>query len=180
MTTNFSIPRLTPIGHLGKPHGVRGEIVAFLTVDPESLWSALDEQPHYLFVEIDGLVVPFRLSDYRPKGEELYLLTLASVDSRTIAEKLTNHKLFVDTRELRHSDVEFTWQHFVGYEVLDDQDKSVGEVVEVQDDTANILFSVRSSADRTLWLPVHEDLVLYIDTDTQRIGLHIPEGLLDL
>ena len=38
-TTAFTVPELTPVGHLGKPHGVRGELTAYLTIELETLCS---------------------------------------------------------------------------------------------------------------------------------------------
>ena len=86
-TTAFTVPELTPIGHLGKPHGVRGELVAYLTIELETLCSDPSCEPFYLFAEIDALPVPYQLLSYRSKGDS-YLLTLAHVADRSIAEQI--------------------------------------------------------------------------------------------
>ena len=49
-----------PIGRLGKPHGVKGEITFHFTDD---IFDRVDAD--YVFLEIDGLQVPFFFEEYR-------------------------------------------------------------------------------------------------------------------
>ena len=62
---------LIEIGRFGKPHGIKGELSAIIPdfdIDPETL--------PCIFVELDGLMVPFFIIAVRTKGSESFLLTL--------------------------------------------------------------------------------------------------------
>ena len=48
------------IGKLGKPHGVKGEITFAITDD---VFDRVDAE--YLVLDIDGILVPFYLEEYR-------------------------------------------------------------------------------------------------------------------
>lgn len=68
---------LTAIGQFGRPHGLKGEISAQIPntdIDPGELLC--------IFVELDGLYVPFFIESWRTKGAESVLLTLDGVDSQ--------------------------------------------------------------------------------------------------
>lgn len=175
----FTIPALTAIGYLGKPHGVRGEIVAYLTVELETLCEELSSEELYLFVEINALPVPYQLLSYRSKGDN-YLLTLAHVEDRSTAEQMVGWRLFAPSELLAESDVAYSWDHFIGYQVLTPEQIAVGTVVEVNDQTENILLTILCPDGTQKLLPIHEELVEDINPEQQIIALQIPEGLLDL
>lgn len=79
---------LMPIGHLGKPHGVRGELAAYLTIELKTLCGNPSSEAFYPFAEIDALPVLYQPLSYRSRGDS-YLLTLAHVADRSIAEEMT-------------------------------------------------------------------------------------------
>ena len=57
------------IGRLGKPHGVQGEI-SFMFDDDVFDRSDAD----YLVLDIDGILVPFFMEEYRFKGSETAIM----------------------------------------------------------------------------------------------------------
>ncbi len=68
-----------------KPHGVKGEIS--VAVAPDDM--DFVEDATFVFVGLDGLMVPFAVQAVRPKGAETLLLTLKGIDSDTKAARLT-------------------------------------------------------------------------------------------
>lgn len=82
---------LTAIGQFGRPHGLKGEISAQIPdtdIDPGEL--------PCIFVELDGLYVPFFIESWRTKGTETVLLTLDGIDSQPAASKFTNKTLYAE------------------------------------------------------------------------------------
>ncbi len=55
--------QLLEVGEFGKPHGIKGEISAMIDVDGIEI-----EADDFVFAEIDGLDVPFRVAGVRYKG----------------------------------------------------------------------------------------------------------------
>ena len=69
----------------------------------------------------------------------------------------------------------------VGYTIVDVQGGShVGTIESVDDSTANLLFAVATPDGCELLLPAHAELVEYVDTERQEVGMHLPEGITDL
>ena len=56
----------------------------------------------------------------------------------------------------------------------------MGKVIEVNDTTANILFSVETPSLKVLLIPIADDLVQSVDALSKEIYVSIPEGLMEL
>ena len=56
---------------------------------------------------------------------------------------------------------------------------SVGEIVDVDDSTANVLFRIEVD-DKELLVPAVDEFVVDIDTENETIELDVPTELLDL
>ena len=78
--------KLTRIGTLVKPHGIKGEISALFDagIFPED---GIDT----FFVELDGLMVPFRIEAVRERGAESRLLTVKGILSQEDAAPRSHH-----------------------------------------------------------------------------------------
>ncbi len=72
------------IGTLGKPHGVKGEIAFSFDDDVFDR-----EEADYLFILIDGLLVPFFIEEYRFSSDVQALMKFEGIDSLEQAMALT-------------------------------------------------------------------------------------------
>ena len=64
------------IGHFAKPHGIKGEITLVTDCD---LFDDSDDL--FVVCDMDGILVPFFVEDYRYKTDSTLLLKLEGVDS---------------------------------------------------------------------------------------------------
>lgn len=170
--------QLIPIGTLGRVHGIRGEINFYATVNSDSLIEVLEgEQDLFLFLEIDGLPVPFLVESLRPKTEESALIKFAKVDSREEAERYDNLSVYIEPH-LIGEDTEFEPLHFIGYTLLDAEEQVVGKVIDIDTNTANLLLIVEKESDQEeIMIPIADELVHYIDMEKRQISLSIAQGL---
>lgn len=175
--STYSIPHLSLIGELGKVHGTRGELSAYLTIDAEELLVPLQS---FVFIDIDGLPVPYLLKSIRTKGQDTYLLLFKSIESIAEAQERVGAKLYLPTDLISEDNVSFTWQHFIGFSLLDVEGQILGEIVDVNDMTENVLLSISSQEGKEYLIPVHEDLIEDIDIHQKTLSVQIPEGILDL
>ena len=72
------------IGTIGKSHGVKGE-VSFRFDD--DVFDRVDAD--YLVLDIDGILVPFFIEEYRFRGNETAIVKFEDVDSQDGARALT-------------------------------------------------------------------------------------------
>lgn len=159
------------IGKIGKPHGVKGE-VSFQFDD--DIFDRTDAD--FLILELDGILVPFFMEEYRFRSDSLALMKLEGIDTQERARELTNCEVFFP-REQQDDEENLSWAAIIGFTVIDEQTNTpVGAIASVDDSTENVLFELE---DGTL-IPASEDLITNIDTKKRTITIDLPEGLLEL
>ena len=157
------------IGRIGKAHGVRGELSFLFTDD---VFDSVDAE--YLILEVDGILVPFFMEEYRFRSDSLALVKFCDIDTQQRASELTNCDVWF-LRSLTPDDEEPTLAGLVGFEIVEaGTGKSVGHIAAIDDTTVNLLFELE---DGTL-IPANDELITDIDTSGKRIIMSIPEGLL--
>ncbi|MDO4171642.1 MAG: ribosome maturation factor RimM [Prevotellaceae bacterium] len=161
------------IGCIGKAHGIKGEVSVQVSDD---VFDRVDAE--YLVLELDGIMVPFFMEEYRFKTDETVLVKFEGVDTQERARELTGTEVYFP-RELADEadDGELSYAQLVGYTLKDNADGiAVGVIAAVDEQTMNIMFEL---ADGRL-LPASEELIVSIDTEEKVITMIIPEGILDL
>lgn len=170
-------PSLTEAGSFGKPHGIKGEIAAGIDIDEVEI-----VPDDFVFANIDGLEVPFRVLSVRRKGSG-YLLTLKGIDNESEAAMLANRPLLlegVESSEIDDDSDLVYLEDLVGF-TLTDQGRTIGVVEDYNEPTEhNPLFVVRTVNGDEILVPASEDLINDLDTDNKTIDMNLPEGLVDL
>lgn len=164
------------IGTLTRTHGVRGEVAFQFTDD---VWDRVEAD--YLFLRLDGLLVPFFLEEWRFRSDTVALLKFEDIDSADSAQRLVGADVCFP-KELTPDDLdeeELTWQHFTGFEVWQGVGL-LGTITEVLDQTANVLLVVTTPSGKELLIPAHEDFILEADHRQRRLLVSVPEELLTL
>ncbi len=164
------------IGRIGKPHGVKGEMNFMFTDD---VFDRTDSD--YLIIEVEGLLVPFFIEEYRFRSDETALLKLCDIDTQEQARQFTNCEVFFERSKADTPADELTWAQIVGFQIVDENNgKIVGKIVAVDDSTENILFEIETTKGHQTLIPAHDSLIRDIDTQSQTITMTIPDGLLAL
>ena len=164
------------IGRLGKPHGVKGE-VSFQFDD--DIFDRVDAD--YLILEIDGILVPFFIEEYRFRSDELALMKFADIDTAEQARELTGCSVFFNREHADGDTDSMSWAEIIGYHIVDAASRQpVGTIATVDDSTINTLFEVTTKEGQDLLIPADEDLIADVDKEARTITMTIPEGLLDL
>lgn len=160
------------IGRLGKAHGVKGEISFQLDDD---VFDRVDAD--YLVLDIDGILVPFFIEEYRFKTDSNALMKFEGIDTQERARELTGCDVYFP-RELSEDDEEnISWAEIIGYSLLDVQTgQEVGRITSVDDSTINILFELENGK----LIPASEELITNIDTKKHQIKMNLPKGILEL
>ena len=170
---------LIAIGRYNKPHGVAGEISATVDVDVDVL-----QQLSCLVSEVDGIYLPFFVNACRPKTAETVLLTIDGINNERDAARLVNRDVYALKTEFRQEseDAEadgYPLDYFIGFTLTDADGTSVGEIVDVDEQTENAIFIVDRGGDE-LMVPASDDLIVEFDMDKKLMVMDLPQGLLDL
>ncbi|MBQ3362302.1 MAG: 16S rRNA processing protein RimM [Prevotella sp.] len=160
------------IGRLGKAHGVKGE-VSFQFDD--DIFDTADAD--YLILDIDGILVPFFMEEYRFRNDSLALIKFCDVDTQQRASELTGCDVYFPRSIADERAEGLSLSSLVGFDLIDaNGNEKVGTIAAIDDTTQNILFELE---DGTL-IPASDDLITDIDTQQRQITMNIPEGLLDI
>lgn len=164
------------IGKLGKPHGVKGEVRMLCTDD---IFDRVESD--CLILEIDGILVPFFMEEYRFRSDERMLVKFADIDTEAQARELTGCEVYFPREQADRHEGEATWAELVGYALVDARrDTLVGTITHVDDTTINILFEVETADGREVLVPASEELIEQVDKTRHRIHVRVPEGILEL
>lgn len=166
------------VGKFQKTHALKGELNMICDIDPEYF---LDDKP--LIVEYEGIWVPYYVESVRQKGSSSYLVKLQGIDSEEEASDFVNKEIYIlkkDAETLLQEEYEET-MGLVGYNLIDDETGTmVGEIVDIDDSTVNVLFIVKSQNDEEIYIPANEDLLVRIDDDKKEVIMKLPEGLFNI
>jgi len=107
--------------------------------------------PEFVFVQRDGLFVPFRSENIADiKGEEGFVLR----------------------SEIQMNEDEMAWVDFEGW-TLQENDQTIGKIVRVDDSTMNIFAELEDGR----MIPLHEDFITEIDEDAKILRVNLPFAL---
>ena len=159
------------LGQIGAAHGVRGEVrLRSFTAEPEAIAS------YGPLATEDGRV--FEIETMRP-AKDHFVVKLAGIGDRDAAERLANLKLYVPRERLPEPTEadEFYHADLVGLTVVDNDGKTLGTVVAIQNFGAGDLVEVKpDNDDRTQLVPFDATNVPTVDIAAGRIVVILPEG----
>lgn len=166
--------QLYPIGHVQKTHGIKGELSIFLTTDFDSL------DFEYFVFEMDGILVPFFVREWRFKTAETALIKLERVEDEIAGKDFVGKTIYVPKESMPDSDDDvIDIQFYTGYRVEDAVLGEIGEINGVDDTTENVLFEVMHKGN-TILIPAVDDWIIEIDDTHKVIKVELPEGLLNI
>ena len=107
--------------------------------------------PEFVFVQRDGLFVPFRSSE------------IAS---------LMGEEIWVSKQEMEVEEDEMAWVDFEGWTLVDGN-TTLGPIIRVDDSTINIFAELEDGR----MIPLHEDFIAQIDEDEHILHVNLPFAL---
>ena len=164
------------IGQFAKPHGIKGEIALVFTSD---VFDRCDAD--YLICEMDGILVPFFMEEYRFKSDTTALIKFENINTEDAARRFSNLDAYYPREYVDADDLEETydWNYFIGFCVEDESAGDLGEITDVDESTINVLLQV-SKDGKELLIPAVEEFIKEIDHESGKLFVQLPEGLLNL
>ena len=159
------------IGRIGKAHGVKGEVTFQFTDDVFDRVEA-----DYLVLEVEGLLVPFFMEEYRFRSDTVALVKFCDIDTQQRAAELTNCNVWFP-HALAPADEQPSLLSLVGFDIVEAKGAAaVGRIADIDDTTMNLLFCLEDGR----LIPANDGLITDIDMTNRKITMHIPEGLLEI
>ena len=126
------------IGRLGKTHGVKGEVS--LQFD-DDIFDRVDAD--YLVLELDGILVPFFIEEYRFRSDTVALIKFEDVDTQQRANELTGCDVYFPRALAADDEGEVSLSLLVGFDLVEaNGGTTIGRIAAIDDTTANLLFEL--------------------------------------
>lgn len=165
------------IGKITKAHGLKGEVNFMFTDD---IWDRT-ESP-YIICEVNGILVPFYMEEYRFRSDSTALVKFEHLDSADAVQFLVNSDVYFENKYVEEGDDdEVSLQFFIGFKMLNGDDETeIGNIIDVDDKTENWLFIVERPDGSEALIPAHEEFIQEIRQEEKEMVMDLPLGLLDL
>jgi len=163
------------IGSLAKLHGYKGEylfISDFFLSEEITKWESV-------FIEIDGLLVPFFISSITLTNDDAAIIGFDDINTPDQAKEFILCRVYQLNKLVSKLDNKFDPNQLKGYKIIDKQAGLIGTVDQILDYNNNLLFSILKEG-REILIPANEEIILKVNHKNKEIAIHAPEGLLEL
>lgn len=169
-------PRYLTVGHVQRPHGIRGELrVRIVTDYPERL----KQHTHFYLARPDSPEKARRYTVEKQRfNKKTLLLKLSGYDDRDSADELRGMLVQVPIEKAVPLE-EGEYYHFqmIGVRVETEDGEPLGQVTELIDTGANDVYVLRGPRGELL-LPGMDEVVLKLDMDSRLMIVRLMPGML--
>ncbi|MEY4594413.1 MAG: rRNA processing protein RimM [Bacteroidota bacterium] len=169
----IDINTLTYVGFVVKPYGFRGEVIIGLEdISPDDFGDV-----DYIFLKLEGLPVPFRVENSIVKNGNL-ILKLEDLNEEDAAKKLNGIEVYLDALVLESDDTP-TYENLKGFEAIDVKEGTLGPILNIEELPMQLIAQCEFRGNELLF-PLNDSIVTSIDTQSKRVFVALPEGLIDV
>ena len=166
-------PKLTPVGFIAKVHGYKGQVVLALEhFTPDAL-----KNTKFLFVELEGLPVPFCVEELLTKGDDL-ILKFEMINDEGQAKRLIQQTVFAEKMTIREN-VELDWPDLVGFTAFDKTYGRMGLVEEIEELPMQWIAHCMIN-EKEILFPLNEQVLIDIDEEKKELHLDLHDGLIQV
>ena len=162
------------LGIVSRKHGYKGDINIKLNVSSSKKFKELD----HLFIEMNGSLVPFFISDFRFKNNDFALVKFEDVNNDQEAQDLIGKATYAPLEFLPQNEAD-SLIAFMHFSVIDAQHGNIGKIVNIINHASQDLFEIHFN-DKEILIPIVESYIQKVDANNKTIYLNTPEGLIDL
>jgi 16S rRNA processing protein RimM len=164
------------IGKTLKSHGTAG----YLRLMIEDRFKSYVQPGSFVFLDLDGSRVPFRIADV-DEGQHFVML-LEDINGKQESDTLTGKELWVPMEQVkpRHQkslrNIREQWEDYR----IHDQASGIDYPILRTEEFPQQLMAVIDIRGREVLVPLNDQLIIDVDKAQKVISMEIPEGLLDL
>jgi 16S rRNA processing protein RimM len=165
------------VGTIAKTHGVHGQVV--LRLNDLNFDEIIKMET--VFLEIDGLPVPFFIAEYSEKNYDSVILSLEDVCLEEKARELVGCRVFLATNDIKPARLKELdeLETLIGYDVFDLNHGRLGILKDIINVEQNPLFRIVHGKKEIL-VPMQPEFIHKIDKLKKQLTVDTPTGLIDL
>ncbi|MFN4886062.1 MAG: ribosome maturation factor RimM [Bacteroidota bacterium] len=165
------------LGKITKLHGYKGELTVFL----ETAKLANYSQIQFLFLELNGNLIPYKIELFEPKTKNAAKVKLQGVNSEADAKALIKALVYIPENQLQSADaLKKDMDTWIGFGVEDEEYGYLGEITHVGGLSTNPQIEILHESGVTIFIPLQPEFILGVDPEQAMVHVEAPEGLIDL
>ena len=165
------------VGKIVNTHSLKGEVKVISSTDFEE--ERFKKGSKLLITRGNQLIREVVVQSYR-NHKNFLLVKFEGIDSVEEAEKLKNLQIKIDSDEVGElEENEFYFHQIIGCEVFDENDKNLGEIIDILTPGANDIWVIKGENGKEILIPYIEDVVKQIDITNKKVNIEVMEGLID-
>ena len=163
------------LGKITRRHGLQGNVFLKLDTDQPEMYNKLDS----IFIEINGLLVPFFVAKQSwSKGDTLIISYKNSTEA--LVDQTIGRDVFMPLSTLpKLSGNKFYYHEVIGFEIREEDGKTCGNIVSINDQTAQHYF-ILDLAGKEIIIPIIKDWIVELNREEKYLKMQLPEGLMDV
>ncbi len=164
------------LGKVAKKFSFKGELLVYLDTDEPELYEDMES----VFVEFNNNLVPFFIEQSSLHKNDFLRVKFEDVNTEAEAEDLLNCPIYLPLTMLpKLVGNKFYFHEVIGFDVEDKRLGVVGQIVSINDSTAQPLFEVLKG-DVEILIPMIDLFLVKIDRDNRKVVMDLPEGLIEM
>ncbi|WP_313990161.1 ribosome maturation factor RimM [Gemella morbillorum] len=165
------------VGKIVNTHSLKGEVKVISSTDFEE--ERFKKGSKLLITRGNQLIREVVVQSYR-NHKNFLLVKFEGIDSVEEAEKLKNLQIKINSDEVGElEENEFYFHQIIGCEVFDENDKNLGEIIDILTPGANDVWVIKGENGKEILIPYIEDVVKKIDITSKKVNIEVMEGLID-
>lgn len=164
---------LTPIGTTGRPHGTRGH----LSLHIEEIY--VEDLLRAKALLIGDPAIPYFVERFAEGGK--LTVQLETFTTREQVVLLANQPVHLPTDQLSVEPEEENtpWDHLLDLTIIAEGYPAMGPIIDIMDLPEHYLAAIEYEG-KTVYLPLHADLVVDVISERREVIMDLPQGLLEL
>ena len=165
------------VGKIVNTHSLKGEVKVISSTDFEE--ERFKKGSKLLITRGNQLIREVVVQSYR-NHKNFLLVKFEGIDSVEEAGKLKNLQIKIDSDKVGElEENEFYFHQMIGCEVFDENDKNLGEIIDILTPGANDVWVIKGENGKEILIPYIEDVVKKIDITNKKVNIEVMEGLID-
>ncbi len=168
------------VGTFTKTHGVKGELIARKNSEflEKNNWESI-------LVDIDGGLVPFFIPEngITPRNHHSVRILIEDVNSEAKAVRFIGCDIYIPIVDAPNFDTDndeaLDIDLLIGFTYIDQEQGILGEIVDIQDYSGNILLIVDYN-EQEVMIPFADENFVEVDEENRTLTMITPTGLLDM
>lgn len=162
------------LGVISKPFSYKAEVVLFLDVDNIYQYEDLK----YVYLDINNRLIKYDFESLRLHGNK-FVAKFKNVTSEEV-NILIGRDMYLPIEMLpKLEGNQFYFHEVIGFEVIDKQKGSIGNITEIIDNTTQPIMVINHN-DTEVLIPLIDPVIQSVDRDNKTINIIAPEGLIDV